>query len=79
MNRFLEGKGAEGAPYSGFADSRTPVVLTASRKDLATPVARFTSGASYVGRTFGLQTAKAHPEKFELKEWPSGFPTQPTN
>ena len=79
INRFLEGEGVEGAPYANFTLIRTPVVLTTSRKDLATPVARFTSGASHVGGTFGLQTAKAHPDLFLVKAWPEGFPMKLTN
>ena len=79
VNRFLAGKGVEGAPYAGFKEIPTPIVLTTTRKDLATPVARFTSGASHVGSLFGLNIAKEHPDTFNVKGWPEAFPLALTN
>ena len=75
INRFISGKGIEGSLYENFRDWRTRIILTSSTHDSATPIARYTSGASHVGGKFGLALAIEHPDIFDVKKWnPNSVP-----
>jgi len=70
VHRFIKNEGNEGSPYAGVrADTARGlrVVLTASHKDTANPLAVLISGAHHVGGGPGLDTAKKlAPDLFEF-------------
>jgi len=68
-NRFISGAGIEGSPYENFQEWGLPMVLSSSNHDLATPVAKYISGASHIGGMYGLQVAIEENEIFEVMKW----------
>lgn len=63
-NRFIDGNGLEGSPFSNFNERRTRIILTTSKHDTANPLAFW---SRHIGGTFGWNQANDYSQMSEQK------------
>ncbi len=69
INRFLPGRGKEGAPFADYTDSAGKIAFTWSTQDKANPIALYISGAKLAGGSPGFRRASEHDDVFDFRRW----------